>query len=227
MTALPEEPQPPSSGVVDHGCESRDTGARVVHRLWRVSRYINTFFIGIRSAGIEAFAAGAVICAALALSACGDDEGATTASTVTTGAARTAAPKPAPQPAPATTSAPSRPSTTPRERTDRAPRSASSASGSGGSVPIRVPAGFLIFHGRITPPEIRVPAFLTIGLSLGTYDRAAYRVRIELPHPLTLSVPKRGLVTRRVPGLPAGRYALRLLGRRGHAVLVVGGEPGP
>jgi hypothetical protein len=52
-------------------------------------------------------------------------------------------------------------------------------------------------------------------------------VRIELPHPLTLSIPKRGLVNRRVPGLAAGRYALRLIGGRGRAVLVVGGEPGP
>src|SRR5207253_1412671 len=108
------------------------------------------------------FAAGALAAAALSLAACGDDEGARPASMASTGAATTATVAPPAAPARTSASTPrtpaARPVTKPREPAGRAGRPG--ASKSGGFVPVRVPAGFLIFHGRITPPEIHVPAFL-------------------------------------------------------------------
>lgn len=98
--------------------------------------------------------------------------------------------------------------------------------GAGDEEPIRVPARFVIRDGRLSPPEIEVPAFLRVGLSVTSRDGRAHEVRLAAPTRVTLSVPAGGHATTVVPGLRRGRWEISIDGRPAGA-LVAGAQPGP
>lgn len=107
--------------------------------------------------------------------------------------------------------------------------------GTGGATPpdasdeqaVRVPASFVVTaDGRLDPPEITVPLFLAVELSVRADDGRARRVELRTPRPQTLDVPAGERAAVRIPGLRAGRYELLLDGRAAGAI-VVGGEVGP
>jgi hypothetical protein len=73
---------------------------------------------------------------------------------------------------------------------------------------------------------IAIPAALPVELAVTSGDNRAHRARLALRRPLALAVPAGGTVRRRLPGLPRGRYAVLVDGRRA-GLLVTGVEPGP
>ena len=89
---------------------------------------------------------------------------------------------------------------------------------------IRVPAGFTVKGGKLSPPTVAVPAFLRIELTVANQDTGSHTVRFR---DKTLSVP--GGDTKSVViegGLRKGRFPAELEGGTGAAILS-GAEGGP
>jgi hypothetical protein len=154
-----------------------------------------------------------VLAVALALGACGgdDDDGgrAETTATATATATETAAPP--------TATPTSTPTASPEEQ----------EGGAGDEAAARVPVNFSIDGEGITPPEVRVPAFLGLELIVRNHTPRDQSVAVEgskEPDPLTITSSQTG--RKRLTGLRAGTYRVDA-GQSGEAMLVVGGEPGP
>jgi hypothetical protein len=173
----------------------------------------------------------AALAAAALLAGCGDDDG--SGETPTTAAA------PATQQAPATTTGPvaSIPDATPPPPptvtdipTSTVPPPPTTTptpqeeQGGGGEQAIRVPAVFELRGGRLTPPQITVPARLAVELRVSS--DAAHTVALATPEPHTLEVAAGATEVVRIPGLRAGSYAITVDGEDA-GELVVGGEAGP
>jgi hypothetical protein len=96
-----------------------------------------------------------------------------------------------------------------------------------GEQAVRVPASFVVLPGgRLDPPEITVPPFLAVEVSVRADDGRPHRVEVRTPRPQTLDVPAGGRAAVRIAGLRAGRYEVLLDGRPVGAI-VAGGEVGP
>ncbi len=102
----------------------------------------------------------------------------------------------------------------------------SSPGGAGDEQAIRVPATFTLAGGRFRPPEVSVPPFLAVQITVVSREPRFHRILLETPHPRAFVVPPGGRVTLRVPGQRPGRYRLSAPGA-GAATLAVGSEPGP
>jgi hypothetical protein len=105
------------------------------------------------------------------------------------------------------------------------PHGASAAPG-GDEEPIRVPATFSLDGGRLAPPVVSVPAFLTVRVSVVGHDERAHRVTAQTDHGArTFEVPPGGSGGVTVPGMKRGTYRVTVDGAS--AKLVVGVNPGP
>jgi hypothetical protein len=103
--------------------------------------------------------------------------------------------------------------------------------GAGDEEPIRVPVTFDIRAGRLSPAEIRVPAYLTLQLEFDAVDGRVYHLLLPLPRRRSLAIvvdgrPGRSTAAVTIRGLRPGRYPIRVEGRPGGAI-VAGAEPGP
>ena len=88
---------------------------------------------------------------------------------------------------------------------------------------IRVPASFRIRRGRITPPRVAVPAFLSIELVIANGDSASHRVSFR---GRTLTVAGGDTRSTVFEGLRKGTYPVVVAGG-GRAAVVTGAEGGP
>jgi hypothetical protein len=152
-----------------------------------------------------------VLAAALALGACGgdDDDGGRAETTATATATPTA------------TETAAAPTATPTESPEE------QEGGAGDEAAARVPVNFSIDGEGITPPEVRVPAFLGLELIVRNHTPRDQSVTVEgskEPDPLTITSSQ--TARKRLTGLRAGSYRVDA-GQSGEAMLVVGGEPGP
>jgi hypothetical protein len=160
-----------------------------------------------------------VMGAAAALAGCGG------------GSSDTAAPA-TPQPAPsAATEAPTETPTattsaTPTPTTQPLPsvQPEKQPGGAGDEEPIRVPAQFKVTADAVEPPQVQVPAFLTIQLSVRNERSSAIVVRLEGARPLTVAAGGRGEML--IDGRKRGRYPIDF-GNGQTALLVSGAQPGP
>jgi hypothetical protein len=87
----------------------------------------------------------------------------------------------------------------------------------------RVPLDFTIDGEGITPPRMRVPAFLALELVVRNDTPRAQRVTLE-DTVLEVAAGETGRVRR--AGMRPGRYPV-VAGVAGRAVLLVGADPGP
>ncbi|HMJ02816.1 MAG TPA: hypothetical protein VK506_07735 [Conexibacter sp.] len=165
-----------------------------------------------------------LLAAGLAATGCGSDDDPATSTNPTASAPDATAP-PADATQPGTTAV-----TPPPAETEPG-----GATGGGGAAPpdasgeqaVRVPASFVVTtSGRLDPPEITVPPFLAVEVSVRADDGRAHRLELRTPTPHVLDVAAGGRATVRIPGLRAGRYELLLDGREAGAV-IAGGEVGP
>lgn len=166
------------------------------------------------------------IACALAAGACGGGTtGPGTTSPTASAPDATAPPPDAVQPGTGATTTPTTPA-----QTQTAPSQDSGGAddpGGGGEQAVRVPASFVVVAGgRLQPPVITVPPFLAVELSIRSDDGRPHRLVLETPEPHALAVAAGKRAAVRISGLPAGRYAVALDGRRAGA-LVAGGEVGP
>jgi hypothetical protein len=107
------------------------------------------------------------------------------------------------------------------------PRGASAAPG-GDEEPIRVPATFSLTGGRLDPPTISVPAFLTVRLAVTGHDESAHRVAARTDHGVrTFDVPPGGSGAVTLTGMKRGTYRVSVDGGAATGKLVVGVNPGP
>ncbi len=96
-----------------------------------------------------------------------------------------------------------------------------------GSSNVRVPATFTVRSGgKLTPPQISLPAHLAVQVTVLSGDGQAHRVVVMTPSPRTLSVPAGGRASVLIGGLKVGRYPLELDGTMA-GLLVTGAQPGP
>jgi hypothetical protein len=163
---------------------------------------------------------------ALALAACGGDE-------ASSGSAPSATPDPSPV---ATATATATPTETPEASAPSAPTPPADAPGSGEDQPggggdeseARVPVDLHVGpDGGVSPPEVSVPAFLSLELRVRNGTAGTVTVTVEGSDPagpFAVGAGKTG--TRRLVGMKPGRYAIVVSGA-GRATLVVGAEPGP
>jgi hypothetical protein len=96
----------------------------------------------------------------------------------------------------------------------------------GGATNVHVRASFTILSGGLRPPELTVPAFVAVGLTVLSGDGRSHRIVIRTPVPRSVNLPAGGRVTIPLPGTRAGRYALEIDGKAAGSLLV-GGEGGP
>jgi len=90
-----------------------------------------------------------------------------------------------------------------------------------------VPATFTVTAGGgLRPRTITVPPFLAVELSLAAQDGRPHRLMVQTTPPHALHVRAGARTSTRIHGLRAGRYAVRLDGRRA-GTLIAGGEVGP
>ncbi|HST42893.1 MAG TPA: hypothetical protein VLK58_25440 [Conexibacter sp.] len=171
----------------------------------------------------------AALAAAALLAGCGDDDGGTPTTAAvqatqqppaTTTGPVASIPDATPPPPPTVTDVPTStvpppPTTTPTPQEQQ---------GGGGEEAIRVPAVFAIAAGRLTPPQITVPARLAIELSVSS--DAAHTVELMAPGARPLEVAAGATASQRMPGLRAGSYTITVDGQEA-GELVVGGEAGP
>ena len=96
-----------------------------------------------------------------------------------------------------------------------------------GSSNVRVPATFTVRPGtRLSPPQVSLPARLTVQVTVVSGDGHSHRVVVMTPSPRTLSVPAGGRASVLIGGLKVGRYPLELDGTTA-GLLVTGAQPGP
>jgi hypothetical protein len=102
----------------------------------------------------------------------------------------------------------------------------SSAAPNGDEEPIRVPATFSLMGGRLDPPVISVPAFLTVRLAVVGHDEQSHTVTAQTDHGTrTFRVPPGGSGGVTLTGMKRGTYRVSVDGATGK--LVVGVNPGP
>jgi hypothetical protein len=107
-----------------------------------------------------------------------------------------------------------------------APPTAGTGPGAGDEEPIRVPARFEVRGGRLSPAEIKVPAFLRVELAVRSRDNRPHTVLLAAPRTEVLAVPPGGRASLVMPGLPKGRWELSVDGHPAGAI-VAGSQPGP
>ena len=113
---------------------------------------------------------------------------------------------------------------TPKTPTVRTAPPATSIPSSNGSATAVLPATFIVnADGSVTPPTIGAPDSTTVLLTVISHAAAPLQVTVAST---SMTVPARGRSAARVPGMKAGRYAVKIDGRR-RATLVVGVKPGP
>jgi hypothetical protein len=96
-----------------------------------------------------------------------------------------------------------------------------------GSSNVRVPATFTVRSGgKLSPPQISLPAHLAVQVTVISGDGHPHRVVVMTPSPRTLSVPAGGRASVLVGGLKVGRYPIELDGTAA-GLLVTGAQPGP
>jgi hypothetical protein len=96
--------------------------------------------------------------------------------------------------------------------------------GAGDEEGIRVPVRFTVDGEGITPPQVSVPAFLSLELTVVNDLPEPVTIRLEGAEPLTVAPGETG--RRRLDGRRPGTYAVDA-GPAGRARLVTGAEPGP
>jgi hypothetical protein len=164
------------------------------------------------------------VLATVTASACGGGN----TGTGTVGEPTASAPEATAPPADATqpgTTAVTPPATTPTEPAED--EGDGGASRGGGEQAVRVPATFTVTaDGRLRPPTVTVPPFLAVEVSLAAQDGKPHTLVLQTAPPRTLHIAAGQRAAVRIAGLRAGRYPVRLDGRRAGA-LVVGGEVGP
>jgi hypothetical protein len=158
----------------------------------------------------------ATVLAAAALAGCGGDDGeqsSTTPAPAPSTATETATPADSATPSPSATEQPL-PSVSPEDQ----------PGGAGDEEPTRVPVEFTITDGKISPPQVAVPAFLALELIVHNESSAQVVVRLEGAQPMTVGAGDTGRA--RLEGRKKGSYPVDA-GEAGQALLVTGAEPGP
>jgi hypothetical protein len=90
-----------------------------------------------------------------------------------------------------------------------------------------VPAIFVVrAGGKLDPPSVSAPAFLTVQLSVASGDGKRHHIVLQTSTPHALTVPAHGRASVLVHGLRAGQYRIEVDGQAG-GLLSIGGEPGP
>jgi len=145
---------------------------------------------------LRALLAAALLAAAALLSGCGGDEETSSSSS----------PAPTPTETPALESPEDQPG------------------GAGDEEAIRVPVQFTVDGEGITPPQVAVPAFLALELSVSNDLPEPVTVRLEGAEPLTVAPGETGRML--LEGRRPGSYRVDA-GAAGEAILVTGAEPGP
>ncbi len=145
--------------------------------------------------------------------ACGDDDEDTAAETTPTTAA----------PAPVTTPPPETMAPTKEPDPDEEPRTVPPEEQQGDEEAIRSEAVFTGRNGRLTPREVRVPAFIAIRVILRSADDGAYSLTVNGTR---LSIQGNGTDELELDGLlPNESYRGR--GPNGNVRVVASAEPGP
>jgi hypothetical protein len=158
----------------------------------------------------------AILLAAAVLAGCGDDDGEQSSATpapVPSAATEAATPSESGTPSPTATEQPL-PSVNPEDQ----------PGGAGDEEPTRVPVQFTITDGKISPPQVAVPAFLALELIVRNKSTQQVVVRLEGAEPMTVGPGDTGRA--RLEGRKKGSYVVDA-GSAGQAVLVTGAEPGP
>jgi hypothetical protein len=96
----------------------------------------------------------------------------------------------------------------------------------GGATNVHIRASFTILRGELRPPQLTVPAFVAVGLTVVSGDGQTHHVVIQTPVARPVTVPAGGHATVRLPGTRAGTYPVTIDGKPAGS-LVVGGEGGP
>jgi hypothetical protein len=96
--------------------------------------------------------------------------------------------------------------------------------GAGDEEAIRVPAQFKVTADAVAPPQIQLPAFLSIELIVRNERSSPIVVRLEGAEPMTVAPGHTGHVV--IPGRKRGRYTVDF-GNGQTALLVTGARPGP
>ncbi len=151
---------------------------------------------------------------AAAVAGCGEDE-TTSAPSPTPEATAVATEEPTP-----TQTATKTPTTTPTEQ----PAPEESEGGAGDEEAARVPAAFTVDSAGVHPPQVAVPAFLAIELSVQNGFGSPITVRLEGAEPFRVGVYATEVV--QLDGRRPGRYVIDF-GRGQKGLLVTGAEPGP
>jgi hypothetical protein len=162
-----------------------------------------------------------VLLAAAALAGCGGDDEQTSATQAT----------PAPPPSQTATATPTATATatpTPSATAQPSPTATSQEDqpgGAGDEEAIRVPAEFTISPaGKLTPPQISVPAFLQIEITVR--NRSGQPVDVTWAGDKLMTVQPHGGASTIVKGRKKGSYVLSA-NPGGDALIVTGVEPGP
>ena len=149
---------------------------------------------------------------ALAVAACGSDDGGDTDTTATP--STNAPPTVSTPPAPPTATAPATPPGTVE----------SQPGGAGDEEPAVVPATFQIEDDFADPADVAVPAFFTIRVTGVSADGKAHTIGFEGQ---SAKVPPGGKASFDVEGLRAGVYPVTIDGRAGAVTITAGEQPGP
>jgi hypothetical protein len=155
-----------------------------------------------------------VLLVAAALGGCGDDE-TTSAPSPTPEATAVATEEPTPSPTATET-----PSPTATEQ----PAPEEQEGGAGDEEAARVPAAFTVDSAGVHPPQVAVPAFLAIELSVQNGFASPITVRLEGAEPFRVGPYATEVV--RLEGRRPGRHVIDF-GRGQQGLLVTGAEPGP
>jgi hypothetical protein len=145
---------------------------------------------------------------ALAVAACGSDDGGDTTTAPSTNAEPVVTAPPPTATAPAT-----RPGTV-----------ESQPGGAGDEEPAVVPATFQIEDEFADPPDVAVPAFFTIRVTGVSADGKPHTIGFQGQ---SAKVPAGGKASFDVEGLKAGVYPVTIDGRSGAATITAGEQPGP
>jgi hypothetical protein len=151
---------------------------------------------------------------AAAVAGCGEDE-------------TTSAPSPSPEATAVATEEPTPTQTateTPTATPTEQPAPEESEGGAGDEEAARVPAAFTVDSAGVHPPQVAVPAFLAIELSVQNGFGSPITVRLEGAEPFRVG----GYATEvvQLDGRRPGRYVIDF-GRGKRGLLVTGAEPGP
>jgi hypothetical protein len=155
-----------------------------------------------------------VLLVAAALAGCGDDE---TVSAPSPTPEATAVATDTPTPTPTATE-----SATPTATEQPAPED--TEGGAGDEEAARVPAAFTVDAAGVHPPQVAVPAFLAIELSVQNGFASPITVRLEGAEPFRVTPYATEVV--QLDGRRPGRFVIDF-GRGKRGLLVTGAEPGP